>query len=470
MSIYGRMAQQQKLSPQMIQQANLLQLSADDLRAEIFAEIEKNPALEITGDSSYLSAKDSDDHQKFLESTPDSGPTLQEHLLEQWAVTPLDDFPLRGRILGEQLIQNLDEHGFFIEPCSNFLKEDDSPGLLDHVLEKLHSLDPSGVCCEGIAESLAIQAENREDCPAFVPDLLKNHFLLLDPPRPPLILRKLHALPPEKKAACTDYSALTESDIENALDFIRTLNPHPAQDFPSGNSTVFANPDVIVRQASEEELEDGSDDFVVELTSGQLPKIAVSKDFRELAETEGAGARYASEAVRNARDFLSAVEQRTRTLFLVSNAIVFHQKEFFRKGRAALVPLKMAEIAEETGLHEATVSRAVNGKFLRCTFGVFELRSFFTGSGGVKTAKPVAAATSADESETLPVSEGSVLSKEAVQAQIRQILSEHEASGSTKKLSDEKIAAALKNRGIDISRRTVAKYRSQLNIKSSFDR
>ncbi len=470
MSIYARMAQQQKLSPQMIQQANLLQLSSDDLRAEIFAEIEKNPALEITGDSSYLSAKDSDDHQKFLESTPDEGPTLQEHLLEQWSVTPLEDFPLRGRILGEQLIQNLDEHGFFIEPCGNFLEEDDSPGLLDYVLKKLHSLDPSGVCCKGVAESLAIQAENRKNCPPLVPDLLYNHFPLLDPPRPPLILRKLNALSPEDNPAGMDYSVLTESDIEDALDFIRTLNPHPAQDFPSGNSTVFANPDVIVRKASDEEVEDGSDDFVVELTSGQLPTVAVSEDFRKLAETKGAAGRYASEAVRNARDFLSAVEQRTRTLFLISNAIVSHQKEFFRKGRSALVPLKMAEVAEETGLHEATVSRAVNGKFLRCAFGVFELRSFFTGSGGVKAAKSVAAKTSADDSEALPVSEDSVLSKEAVQAQIRQILSEHEASGSTKKLSDEKIATALKERGIDISRRTVAKYRSQLNIKSSFDR
>ena len=450
-----RLSQQQKLSPQMLQSINILALPVEELRERIFEEVEKNPALEIVNDNYFASASDSDSHQAFLESlsTEKQGiKSLQEHLLLQLSEESLTQ---TQSDIGELLIQSLDSQGFFQVPLDslitafkeNYIKTD--PENIDDnfqiVLKIIQSFDPIGVCCSNIQESLYIQAKNFENPPSLALDILKNHFDLLETPRPALIQKKLEAQNQDF------YKTLSLEEVTKAIEFIQSLDPFPARDFSRKLESIYVVPDLEVREATPEEKEEGAEDFILELKKGTLPKIRVSKDFQELGSLSKEAKTFVNNSTKDATWFISAVEQRTLSIFNIGKAIVSHQMDFFRFGHGNLKPLKMSQIAEEVGVHEATVSRIANGKYLICKWGIFELRYFFTN-----------AATEENDS------------KESIKHKIKLILENHEkenvVSGKVKKLSDEKIATILKEQGINIARRTVAKYRSELDIKSSFDR
>ena len=450
-----RLSQQQKLSPQMLQSINILALPVEELRERIFEEVEKNPALEIVNDNYFASASDSDSHQAFLESlsTEKQGiKSLQEHLLLQLSEESLTQ---TQSDIGEFLIQSLDSQGFFQVPLDSLItafkenyKNTDPENIDDNfqtVLKIIQSFDPIGVCCSNIQESLYIQAKNFENPPSLALDILKNHFDLLETPRPALIQKKLEAQNQDF------YKTLSLEEVTKAIEFIQSLDPFPARDFSRKLESIYVVPDLEVREATPEEKEEGAEDFILELKKGTLPKIRVSKDFQELGSLSKEAKTFVNNSTKDANWFISAVEQRTLSIFNIGNAILSHQMDFFRFGEGNLKPLKMSQIAEEVGVHEATVSRIANGKYLICKWGIFELRYFFTN-----------AATEENDS------------KESIKHKIKLILENHEkenaASGKTKKLSDEKIATILKEQGINIARRTVAKYRSELDIKSSFDR
>lgn len=450
-----RLSQQQKLSPQMLQSINILALPVEELRERIFEEVEKNPALEIVNDNYFASASDSDSHQAFLESlsTEKQGiKSLQEHLLLQLSEETLTQ---TQSDIGEFLIQSLDSQGFFQVPLDSLItafkenyKNTDPENIDDNfqiVLKIIQSFDPIGVCCSNIQESLYIQAKNFENPPSLALDILKNHFDLLETPRPALIQKKLEAQNQDF------YKTLSLEEVTKAIEFIQSLDPFPARDFSRKLESIYVVPDLEVREATPEEKEEGAEDFILELKKGTLPKIRVSKDFQELGSLSKEAKTFVNNSTKDATWFISAVEQRTLSIFNIGNAILSHQMDFFRFGQGNLKPLKMSQIAEEVGVHEATVSRIANGKYLICKWGIFELRYFFTN-----------AATEENDS------------KESIKHKIKLILENHEkenaATGKTKKLSDEKIATILKEQGINIARRTVAKYRSELDIKSSFDR
>lgn len=450
-----RLSQQQKLSPQMLQSINILALPVEELRERIFEEVEKNPALEIVNDNYFASASDSDSHQAFLESlsTEKQGiKSLQEHLLLQLSEESLSQ---TQSDIGELLIQSLDSQGFFQVPLDSLItafKENyintDPENIDDNfqiVLKIIQSFDPIGVCCSNIQESLYIQAKNFENPPSLALDILKNHFDLLETPRPALIQKKLEAQNQDF------YKTLSLEEVTKAIEFIQSLDPFPARDFSRKLESIYVVPDLEVREATPEEKEEGAEDFILELKKGTLPKIRVSKDFQELGSLSKEAKTFVNNSTKDANWFISAVEQRTLSIFNIGNAILSHQMDFFRFGQGNLKPLKMSQIAEEVGVHEATVSRIANGKYLICKWGIFELRYFFTN-----------AATEENDS------------KESIKHKIKLILENHEkenvVSGKVKKLSDEKIATILKEQGINIARRTVAKYRSELDIKSSFDR
>ena len=450
-----RLSQQQKLSPQMLQSINILALPVEELRERIFEEVEKNPALEIVNDKYFASASDTDSHQAFLESlsTEKQGiKSLQEHLLQQLSEIKLSKNQID---IGNLLIQSLDSQGFFQLPLESLKtayfehnkteNKEDLEKDFEKILKIIQNFDPIGVCCENIQESLIIQGKNYENPPELALDILENHFDLLETPRPALILKKLMTKNPTK------YETTSQDDVEKSLEFIQSLEPFPARDFSSNPESIFITPDLEVREATAEEKEEGYDDFIVELKKGTLPKIRISKDFEELGNLSKDAKSFVNNSKKDANWFISAIEQRTLSIFNIGKAIVSHQMDFFRFGEGNLKPLKMSQIAEEVGVHEATVSRIANGKYLICKWGIFELRYFFTN-----------AATEENDS------------KESIKHKIKLILENHEkenaTSGKTKKLSDEKIATILKEQGINIARRTVAKYRSELDIKSSFDR
>ena len=329
-----RLSQQQKLSPQMLQSINILALPVEELRERIFEEVEKNPALEIVNDNYFASASDSDSHQAFLESlsTEKQGiKSLQEHLLLQLSEESLTQ---TQNDIGELLIQSLDSQGFFQVPLDSLItafkenyKNTDPENIDDNfqiVLKIIQSFDPIGVCCSNIQESLYIQAKNFENPPSLALDILKNHFDLLETPRPALIQKKLEAQNQDF------YKTLSLEEVTKAIEFIQSLDPFPARDFSRKLESIYVVPDLEVREATPEEKEEGAEDFILELKKGTLPKIRVSKDFQELGSLSKEAKTFVNNSTKDANWFISAVEQRTLSIFNIGNAILSHQMDFFR--------------------------------------------------------------------------------------------------------------------------------------------
>ncbi len=444
-SISQKQQQTLKLSPQMIQSVKLLTLPAAELREYIYQEVENNPALELKDDDKKVdpaveieklpdrqkTASDSDAYMKYLESLPDDTETLQTHLLNQLAESTLDD---EEKALAEKIIQNLDEKGFNIVPFSELFAGSVDDTKINKAVTAVRSLEPAGTACDSIQESLLVQAQLYENAPALAIEILQNHFEFLENPR----ISAIH----------TKFPQWNQKDIETALDFIRSLEPYPGRQF-STRKTQYIMPDVYVvkKESDSEELEDH---FIVALSKEDLPVPIISPFFKKLQEqnNQNEAQAFVKDYINDAEWFLNSLEYRNNILIKTVKAIIKKQKEFFLGISSSPAPLAMKEIANEIQVHEATISRIANSKYLQCERGLFEIRYFFV--------------TAAIKSDSISIS------KEAVKQKIKQILSE--ADQQNKKLSDEKISKILSESGMNISRRTVAKYRSELGIESSYDR
>lgn len=503
--IFQLQVQTQKMSQRQIMSLQILAYSNADLRGKIYEEVRKNPALEIIKDDfalgttksasektlfsdniRYASVSDkgqvaSDIFQAALESSADTSVTLQDHLEHQ--------FLSRKRAkseesLGLKLIHNLNDKGFHILAPVSLLDKNDpnqNEDLLNKCIEEIRNLDPVGCCCVNPEESLLCQAKMSADCPEAALFFLRNRLSLLDPPVLSKIMKKLRSLEEEQKklSFAEDFPQFSEDDVSNALDFIKTLDPFPARNFGvSRNRYIF--PDVYVskraldsqnldRDFSPESNEivstDGKFVFSVEAAFDNLPQLSVSSDFENLSQkririvksTEKserirAEHRFAKQSVDEAKLFIKDISFRQTTILKVCAQIVRAQIAFFQNGPMFLSPLRQNDIAEAIGVHETTVSRAANGKFIQCEWGLFEICYFF--SGAIKT-------TESFKSET-------ALSKNSVMQTIKLIFEEHK--NDEKPLSDQKLTDILAEKGIKIARRTVAKYRKQMNIDSSFRR
>ncbi len=452
-----KMQQQLKLSPQMIQSIELLRLPIEELSDKIYQEAEKNPAIEIVSDanlsvrnvvpekaSRFLTA--SDNFQSFLENTADHEESLQEHLLFQLSLLPISD---AERDLGERIIQNLDNHGFYSALPENLLYPNETSEQLENMLEVIRGFDPHGIAFANVQESLLFQAKMHSDYPLLVFTILEDYFSVLEKKRPNLITKILH----EKGLECEI------ADVEKALQCIRNLDPYPARQFnPVDSSVQYAIPEIIVHKNEQNEHNNDTDShaLTVEFLKGSLPEITLSSVYTKIIEEKTASKenhRFVHESVQNAKTFMNALSYRTKSIYHAVQIIVNHQVDFFLKGPGHLVPLTQKDVADTIGMHEATVSRIANGKYLQCDWGIFELKYFFT--------------TAVKSNEML---DGEIKnSKESIKHHIQQLLTENEKSGE-KQLSDSKLSVLLEKKGITIARRTVAKYRNELNIESSFDR
>lgn len=457
------MQQQLRMSPQMIQSIALMSLPTEELCERIYEEVEKNPALEIVKDaqlehlSVHVSSRNanssaSDDWQAFLESAPAHAESLQEHLLFQLALLTLTDDERR---IGERIIQNLDSHGFNGTDPENLLTIDDPLSLMAKMIGIVRRFDPQGTACANFQESLRVQAEFSQNAPPLAIIILRSHFAILEKKRSPLICKTLQELGVE----------CSIDEMEQALNFIRSLEPWPARQFDSVDSNVqYVVPEILVRRiAPEDEYNTSQTEdehnrgFVIEFLRGNLPQIELSPVYTQIVEEKKGDAttrKFALEAVQDAKWFVNAVLYRTKSIYRAVQAIVIKQHAFFDKGQGNLVPLRLKDIAEEIGVHEATVSRIANGKYLQCDWGIFEIKYFFTNA--VQSARNFSAPINAD-------------SKESVKHQLRLLIEENKKSDA-KKLSDAKLSTLLADKGITVARRTIAKYRSELNIESSFDR
>ena len=527
----GRAVQQQKqvqrMSQQQIMSLKLLAMGSLDLREAIYSKVAENPALEITRDAmadGVAAAKEgaspfsdntrygaasaggeaaSDAFQAALESAADSTETLQEHLLHQYNAMP---HTADEAELGSALIHNLDAAGFhLLAPLSllNKSRPAQNEALLQHCMAQIRALDPVGTCCANVEESLLVQAQLQPNAPKAALFLLDGHLALLNPPQAEKVLKKIRsfleeqqklAFIDEKERAWLEQSRLTPftlQDIATAISFIRTLDPYPARNFGSSSASFIA-PDVYVEKIPATEADEkhgivsaptSTHSFKITLASATLPTLAVSKQFEALAapapDNSGAfsnsnsnnaanatkSARsFARDAVRDAKVFIESLQYRESTVARATAEIVRAQLAFFENGARYLAPLRQKDIAAKLGVHEATISRMASSKYLQCEWGLFELGYFFTNAVGAE-AQTQRSATS-DATANAPAAPAT--SKEAIKYEVAALLQAHSAD--KKPLSDQKLTDLLAQKGIKIARRTVAKYRAELNINSSYSR
>ncbi len=499
LNISAEQKQLMQFSPQMLQSLNILMLPQIDLKERIYDEIEKNPALEIAKESRTFNEKTEkmpeysnyarsngaadagDNLYQFLESRPNLEETLQEHLLGQLAEISLP--PVEEQIC-RLLIQNLDQHGYHRIAPKELLQSDPvTAGADDRILQKalqtVQGFDPAGVCCSSLKESLLIQARAKGDVPDFVTELLESDVDFSGKTRITAVLK--------------DFPHRSQKEFDEALNFVRQLDPFPARNF-AGEQTRYAVPDVYIYEM-ESDSTDIFERFAVVSAEKDLPQLQISSFFKELADepanvsadssnsgnsgSSGAKSKtakdptrdFAMQKIKEAQTFMDSLSQRTKTLLAVTKEILLFQKAFFLGVSPVPKPMRLQDVAEKLGIHLTTVSRAVAGKYLQCPQGFFEFKYFFQNSAlaGAENARKNAMAYDVfgNSTEEKKVAAGAV-SKEAVKLLMQKLLNQAQAEG--KKLSDEKIAGLLAEQGMPVSRRTVAKYRAQLNIGSSYDR
>lgn len=454
-------AQTQKLSigPQMQQSLHILQAPTLELRQIVQQEIEVNPVLELEApeisledahvedpeepdDLAALSQLDeewreywaqnralnnnrrSDDQERwqFLMDSIVAPTTLQEHLIGQLRVAELDDPRVVEQV--EFLIGNLDDNGFLNTPIDDLSLHHSIPiDDLRKAKAVLQSFDPVGVGTEDLRECLLVQLERLGKKHSLAHRLVDQYLDDLANKRYPLLARRL-SVPVEQ--------------ISRAADFISTLDPRPAQRFaPSQNN--YVTPDIIA------ERQDGG--WAAVMNNDDLPHLRISSSYKDLLSQPASNndvRSYIREKIRSGKFLIRSIHQRQQTIQKIASEILKHQTEFLEKGTSHLRPLNMATVADEVGVHETTVSRAIAGKYMATPHGVFELKFFF--SHGVKTES------------------GEDLSNTSVKNAIADLI---KSEPKHKPLSDDKLAKLLDQQGIKVARRTVAKYRESLNILPS---
>jgi RNA polymerase sigma-54 factor len=445
-----------------------------ELREKIGEELERNPALEVVEDNSTVSLDEdevsgeemeyfetssdsgyinsgtrgavaSDEHHRFIEGALSRPETLQQHLLWQLQLEPAD---AELRAIASVLIQNLDDDGFHKEPPETLFNKELPPRLAE-AIHLVQTLDPIGCCTADYHESLKVQiALLYDDAPACMESAL-DHLELLEREKFPEAAKKMNC---------------SKDEARDCFELIKKLSPFPGRLF-AATDVRFVIPDVQVVRGGGASAGSGggpasnydSGDFVIILNNEVIPVLGINPFLKKLDpeihrgriknSADYSAQKFARENIREARGFINALAMRNHTLMMVARAIVEFQRPFFMHGPQHLAPLTLRNIAEELGIHETTVSRTANGKYMQTEWGIFELRYFFTNSiSGTG-------------------SEGSRFSKEGVKAIIQELVNADEQH-----LSDLDISGLLARRGISLARRTVAKYRKELDLGSSYTR
>jgi RNA polymerase sigma-54 factor len=442
--------QRLRMNPQFYQSIKLMELPLTDLRERIDQELEINPALEVVEDRGTVTLdeneKPSNEEYEYFESTSDPGrqaseqaseehrrfiegaltrpETLQEHLLWQLRLESVDE---ELREIAETLIQNLNDDGFHIEKPETLFK--DAVPRLEEAMTLVRGLEPEGTCTSDYRESLKVQIGLMPDAPEGVEKAL-DYLELFDKRKFSLLSDKLN---------------MSVDGVRVLCGVIKRLFPFPGRSFAPAE-TRYVVPDIRVIREKE--------DFIISLNDEAFPVLGIAPFFKELSassaqkndgQTEARD--FARKNVREARLFIRHLSQRNRTLVRVANAVLEFQRAFFINGPKLLAPLTLADIARELNVHETTVSRTANGKYMQTEWGIYEIRYFFTNSISGKG------------------SSGSQFSKVGVKEIIREII-----SAENRGLSDQDISDLLNQRGIALARRTVAKYRKELYMGTSYAR
>ncbi len=484
-SIRQRQIQKQtlNLTPQLRQSLRLLQLSSLELEAEIEHTLESNIMLERDDDadttpapgetaSPELSTGEETDATglKLDGSDPDvdvpgdtdwSDPpdtwlpsssavpneengtepyeyleihtgTLTEHLLQQIHLEAPND---TLQFVATTIIYSLDRDGFLTTPLEDIMAmlHGTNPTLtmedLQHGLRLVQAMEPVGVAARDLRECLLLQLEQHPPSQPFLEEaitLVQDHMQLL-----------------AKRDSCTlqRRTRFKRARLEGAMRLIRSLDPRPGGRFNLRN-TEYLSPDIRVWKNSRGQWQ-------AELTRAHLPRLRINRHYRSMTKnlaekTENA---FLRTHLQEANWFLSALEKRANTVYRIATCIVTRQQEFFEHGLEFMKPMALQDIAQELDLHQSTISRASNGKYMETPHGIYELRRFFSGS--------------------LPTIGGSPCSSTAVQALIAKLIAEEDPK---KPISDSQLVKLLNARGLYVARRTINKYRQTMSIPSSSER
>lgn len=488
-----KMGQQLTMTPQLQQAIRLLQLSSLDLQQEVQEALEANPMLEMAddGDDDYTpdvadGSGDDDDiqatslpepatldaieqqaqveeegswkeqipselsvdtnwediYQTSASSLPSSSDdewdftsrtstdeTLQSHLEWQVNLLPLSEVDHQ---IAVALIDGINADGYLEESLEDIQSSLD-PDLgveldqIEAVLQRIQQLDPLGVGARNLSECLHLQlCQLPEDTPLL--DAAKR-----------VARDYLELLGSRDFAQLMRRTRLKEDQLRQVIELIQTLNPRPGGKIASG-AAEYVIPDVIVRREQHR--------WIVELNQEAAPRVRVNSHYASMVRRADSSDdnTYLRNHLQEARWFIKSLQSRNETLLKVATQIVEHQRGFLEHGEEAMKPLVLAEIAEAVGMHESTISRVTTQKFMHTPRGIYELKYFFSSH------------VSGDSGE---------VSSTAIRALIRKLVA---AENPRKPLSDSKIAGLLEEQGIQVARRTIAKYRESLNIPASSER
>ncbi len=456
---YGlNLEQTQKLimTPELRQAITILQLSALELSTYVEEQLLENPLLETQEESSDLKEEveptveeerpteekwevdwqdyfhDQDENRVRQERVVveekqrfdpfiATSPTLLEHLLEQLHVQKVS----ASLDVAEYIVGNLDDNGYLMLTLDEVARDTNVPlPTAEEALALIQTLDPLGVGARNLEECLLLQLPLLPDYPPELPDLLKH----LEDLAAGRLQRIAHAL------------KITINRVQELADLVRKLDPKPGLSFFGPGDVRYVVPDVVIEEVEGE--------FIILVNDITVPRLGINKTYREaLRLEEGTDTRKFVEQKLNAAAWLiRSIEQRRLTLYKVSNAIVKWQTEFLRHGIRHLRPLTLRDIAEEIGVHESTVSRATAHKYIQTPRGIFEFKFFFANSMGKG------------------LQNDSGITTDVIKLVLKDIIATENPKNP---YSDQKLADLLKAKNIDISRRTVAKYRDELGIAAT---
>ena len=443
------------MTPQLQQAIRLLQLPILDLNAEIQEALEENIMLEmedlpdvprttaestaevetIKADENWQSrtaARTQDsgwngEGRPISEFADESGQTLREHLLWQ---LEMEDFTAREAVIGEALIDSINDDGYLTEDLAEIVQIlDEQPPVVEKEVErtlaKVQRLDPVGIGARSLSECIILQVSQ------------------LDSDTPGIQLAIKIAAGHLDLVASRDYGELrrglrtSEENLHEALALVRGCHPKPGQAV-SPAAAQYVIPDVFVRKIDAR--------WQVEISPTGVPRLSVNQQYARLLRGSGEHAVLKTQ-LQEARWLIRSLEIRNETLLKVATSIVSRQTDFLELGDEAMKPMVLRDVAEEIGMHESTISRVTTNKYMHTPRGVFEFKYFFSSH--------LSSESGEDQSST------------SVRAKIRKLIG---GENQAKPLSDSKITNLLKDEGISVARRTVAKYREAMNIPSSSDR
>ncbi len=463
LTLQHALKQQLSLSPQLIQTFEVLAMSNLELQQRIRNEIEQNPALEIPSEknisierlsatsdkgtiaddysdkssygsdytrlSSSYDQNASDNNQQFIEGALSTSESLQEHLLTQLGCLSLCEEEYR---LAQLIISNLDRNGFHNNEIASLVPSNKRKEL-SRALEIVQSFDPPGIAVKDFRESLLLQAK--------IDNLTSSDLEIVER----LIFDHLERLKMGKFKEIAKILNVDEDTVELLYDYIKTLSPFPASQFDT-RETQYIIPELRVRNI------EGRLQLV--LNKGAIPELIIDENFSNLAGNKDdpyykETLNYIKESIKTANQLISSVAMRYETIKKIGLILLEEQYQFFLQGPKALRPLTYKDISTRLNLHETTISRAVMGKYIDTDWGIIPIKDLFS------------SALSASSTES------GEISKTAVKEKVEEIIKNHSGD---KPLSDQKISDMLQNEGIQIARRTVSKYRKELNIESSYQR